>query len=89
MLIQAPILLSAGVAEDPKNPHELLQSGISTNVVGILDGDRADHPIRTQAELIRDLPFPEAAILDDTELDEDPTEWAERLALLYAEALPY
>jgi len=88
MPIQAPILLSTDAAEDPKTPNELLQSGISTYVVGILGDDLADHHIRNRAGLIRDLPFPEAAILDDTEVDEDPTEWPERLTLLYAEALP-
>jgi hypothetical protein len=56
-------------AQHPRTINEFFTQGTPTFIVGTAGDDAADRAIRTQASMIRDLLFPDAPILTDTEID--------------------
>jgi hypothetical protein len=65
----APAHDAATAPAKPRTVNEFLTQGPPTFIVGTAGDDAADRAIRAQASMIRDLLFPDAPILADTEID--------------------
>jgi hypothetical protein len=50
-------------------PNDFLRRGVPTFVIGTSGDDRSDRVIRSQAELVRNLLFPQARIVTDESID--------------------
>ena len=70
-LILLGLLPARAVADglEGTNPNAFLRRGQPTFVVGTSGDDRCDREIRRQAELIRDLLFPDSSIVADGAID--------------------
>ena len=71
LLLAGTVLLvasRAGAAE-PKTPNDIFARGLPTFVVGTAGDADSDRKVRAQAEAIRGMLFPEARVVDDSEID--------------------
>ncbi len=87
---------TAGPEAPPRTPNEFLARGTPTFVVGTAGDDRSDAAIAAQAGMVRDLLFPAARTVRDTDVKQWPTNavvyggpHVNALVARFAPALPF
>jgi hypothetical protein len=78
MMLFSMGLIGMFVAQNsPATPNDFFKRAMPTFIVGTAGDDRADQAIRAQATLIRDLLFPQAKIMNDSDVDvaKGPAAW--------------